>query len=338
MTRAYDNAVDARYPSGRRNLIINGAMQVAQRSTSETGNTANGYLTLDRYRLNASGGTFNSSQQSLTVGQTDLPSPFKYFLRFDVTTANDNMGVQQRIEDVTVVNGEKVTFSFYAKGTNPAGGHLDVRLQQDFGSGGSSLVDATPESLTLTSSWQRFTYVFDVPSISGKTVGTGSHLNFAIRQPDDDDTTTAWTLDTTGWQVELGNVATPFEHRSFGEEMELCKRYYQKSFDYDVVPAFDASRGQVGISMAYNSATATGGAIELGVEMRTAPTVTYYSRNVSTGNYWAMYKNTTWTVTATGDNGSRSKRIQFYVQPSGGGMTAQYVYELSGNWTAEAEL
>jgi len=227
MTRAYDNAVDARYPSGRRNLIINGAMQVAQRSTSVTGQTANGYYTLDRWRQVASGATFDSSQQTLTLGQSDIPSQFRYFQRFNVTSGGDNCGPQTRIEDVNQFDGTQVTLSFYAKGTNPGGGHITVLFDQVFGSGGSTTVSLS-EDVTLTSSWQRFAVTKTLGSLSGKTVGTSSYLNVKFNQPSDDNTTDAWSIDFTGVQLEYGNVATPFEHRSYGEELALCQRYYEK--------------------------------------------------------------------------------------------------------------
>ena len=131
MSRAYDNAADGRFPSGRRNLIINGATQVWQRSTSETGETNGGYHTVDRFRLRISGGTVSSSRQEFTLGQTDVPSPFRYFHRFNPTTSNDNCGIEYRIEDVTTVSGETVTFSIYAKGTNPGGGELDIIFTQN---------------------------------------------------------------------------------------------------------------------------------------------------------------------------------------------------------------
>ena len=253
---------------GRRNLIINGAMQVAQRSTSETGVTSNNYHTLDRYRLTASGATYSTSQQSLTAGQTDIPSQFKYFQRFNPTTANNNCGVAHRIEDVTAVSGETVTFSLYAKGTNPAGGELDVRLSQNFGSGGSTEVNTTVGTLTLTSSWQRFTYIVSVPSISGKTVGTNSYLELKIFQPDDDTGTSAFTFDSTGWQLEVGTVATPFEHRSYGEELALCERYYQSwggGNAYEYLPLFG---GAV-------SGTRIEAVMQYKRDMRTPPTISY---------------------------------------------------------------
>ena len=229
MSRAYDNAADGRYQQGgRRNLIINGATQVWQRSTSETGETNGGYHTVDRFRLRISGGTVSSSRQEFTLGQTDVPSPFRYFHRFNPTTSNDNCGIEYRIEDVTTVSGETVTFSIYAKGTNPGGGELDIIFTQNFGSGGSSAVSTTVGTLTLTSSWARYTYTFDIPSISGKTVGTGSYMEIEIGQPDDDESTDAYTFDNTGWQLERGSAVTPFEHRSYGEELALCQRYFQR--------------------------------------------------------------------------------------------------------------
>ena len=228
MSRAYDNAADGRYQQGgRRNLIINGAMEVAQRATSVSGSTASGYLTVDRFRANASGATFNMSQESLTAGQTDIPQNFKKFLRFNATTSNDYAGIRYYHEDVETVQGD-VTVSFYAKGTNPADGYVSFSMSQNFGSGGSTEVENIgTNDFTLTSSWQRFTFNVSMPSISGKTVGTGSFVRMNWWQ-EDSASTDAWTIDITGVQLEYGNVATPFEHRSYGEELALCQRYYWK--------------------------------------------------------------------------------------------------------------
>jgi len=344
MTRAYDNAADARFPSGRRNLLINGGFDVWQRGTSGT----SGYVA-DRWTTgNVNGTTTAISQQSFTVGQTDVPGEPQYYHRTVVTSASASNSLsilEQRVEDVRTGAGQKVTISFYAKADSSK--NMSLEMIQNFGSGGSSDVNTLGvQKFSLTSSWQKFTKTVTLPSVSGKTIGSSSYLacNFWMDAGSSFDSRTdslgnqSGTFDIALMQLEVGNVATPFEHRSFAEEMSLCKRYYQKSFDYSTVPAFDTSENQIGVSMAYGAVTATGGAIQLDVEMRATPTVTYYSRNVSTGNYWAMYKSSTWITTTTGNNGSRSKRIQFYVQPSGGGMTTNGAYELSGNWTAEAEL
>ena len=246
-----------------RNLIINGAMQVAQRGTSVTGITLNGYQTLDRYRFTASGATFNSSQQTLTLGQTDIPSQFKYFQRFEVTTGNDEAGITQRIEDVEIISDQNVTVSFYAKGTNPGGGSVEVKLTQVFGSGGSSSVSVT-DTITLTSSWQRFEKTFTLASLSGKTIGTGNYLTLKIGQGADT-STNAWTLDITGLQLEAGSVATPFEHESYGETLAKCQRYYQR---------IDSSNNSYASLLLVKTSYYESLPFRFPIEMRAAPTIT----------------------------------------------------------------
>jgi hypothetical protein len=249
-----------------RNLIINGAMQVAQRGTSVTGATSTGYSTVDRWWHNASGGVMDMSQQSLTVGQTDLPSQFTKFFRFASTQGDNNQGFAQKIENVELLSGKTVTVSFYAKGTNPGAGYVALAYLQNFGSGGSANVEAEPENFILTSSWQRFEITFTFPSVSGKTIGSGSSSWVYFRQSSGNSTTTAWTLDITGVQLEVGDTATPFEHRSYGDELARCQRYYQVS-------------GAIkGYPMVRYEATGNGKAYSnwrLVPEMRTSPSVSF---------------------------------------------------------------
>jgi len=212
---------------GRRNIVINGAMEVAQRGTSVSSIDSSGYKTVDRWYTNASGATYSQSQESVTVGgETGLPVQFTNFLKHS-TTGNDNTAIYQYVEDVDSIPSGDVTISFYAKGTTPNGG-LKTRFFQNFGSGGSTEIELTSEtqSNTLTSTWQRFTATITIPSISGKTVGTSSYLIIAFGQGSST-STDAWVLDITGVQLEVGSQATPFEHASsFEEQLNLCQRYY----------------------------------------------------------------------------------------------------------------
>ena len=209
-----------------RNLVINGDMTVAQRSTSISGETANGYRTVDRMYTNASGATYSQSQQTVTVGgETGLPTQFTKYLRHNVTTGNNWSQIYHKIEDVTSVPAGTVTLSFYAKGTTPDSG-LTVYCFQNFGSGGSSEVGiSVSQTSTLTSTWQRFTIPITIPSMAGKTVGTGSHFYFGIGQGGST-STNAWTLDITGLQLEVGSEASPFEHEPVGVTLKKCQRYY----------------------------------------------------------------------------------------------------------------
>ena len=248
---------------GRKNLIINGAMEVAQRGTSASSKTASDYYTCDRWRTEASGATFNTSQQSNTASDMATTGA-KHFLRMEVTTANNNSGISQKIEtkNIRQFKGEKLTLSFYAKGTNPNGGSFDVVRQFDDGSASST---QEKSSLTVTSSFVKYTYTFDYPD-EGSVTMTDANAKMALSflQPDGDTSTNAWTLDITAVQLEVGSQATPFEHRSFGEELALCQRYYYRrvtdtSSQY-LCDAFTTSSTQIV------------GLVQFPVEMRAAPT------------------------------------------------------------------
>lgn len=216
-----------------RNLVINGAMMVAQRATSVSSQTSSGLKTVDRIVTNASGSTYNQSQQTVTVGgETGLPTQFTKFLRHDVTTSNDNAHFYHKIEGVASVPAGTVTLSFYAKGTTPTGG-LSFRAYQNFGTGGSPSTEVSitiSDTVTLTSTWQRFSINITVPSITGKTLGTNGNDTFYFGIGQFANTSTnAYQLDITGLQLEVGDSATPFEHRSFGDELARCQRYYEKT-------------------------------------------------------------------------------------------------------------
>ena len=245
-----------------RNLIINGAMQVAQRGTSNGPNALNGVFSLDRWYVNSSGGTKTISQETFASGQTDVPDFPKNYMRLAVTTGDNNLGVHQRVEDVTVLGGKTVTLSFWAKGTNPAGGSFVSSWIQNFGSGGSTAVETEAKSgIVLTSTWQKFTIIFDVPSVSGKTIGTSSYTWVELlRQPATDTGTAGWTADIAQVQLEVGDTATPFEHRSYGDELARCQRYYQ------VIPVNDR------VYSSYNNSSASYGGVQFYKSMRAAPT------------------------------------------------------------------
>ena len=301
--------------AGRRNLIINGAMQVAQRGTSVSSQTGTGYKTVDRFYTNASGATYNQSQQTVTVGgETGLPLQFSKFLRHQVTTGDNWSQIYHKIEDVTSVPTGTVTLSFYAKGTSPNAG-LSFIAWQNFGSGGSSEVTVTiSPTVTLTSTWQRFTVNITVPSVTGKTVGTGSHFYFGIGQGGST-STNAWTLDITGVQLEVGNIATPFEHRSFGEELAKCQRYYET--------------GKTGASAYGVSGTGfLGSMVDYKVEKRAAATLTQASQSynqIDSNNIFLG--NVGLTIALNETNGFHHCAIH-------GNVNAKYAF----TYTADAEL
>jgi hypothetical protein len=302
-----------------RNLIINGAMQVAQRGTSST---SAGYVSLDRWYVDQSGGSTTFSQETNTnPSETD---GLQRYARLNVSTSSDFTSIRQPIEDVTSVQAGTVTLSFYAKGTAPTGG-LYVWGTQNFGSGGSANVSIANVQITasLTSSWVRYTAQITIPSIDGKTIGVGSYLLLNIGQYSNT-ATTAYDLNITGVQLEVGDTATPFEHRSYGDELARCQRYYYR---HTSLTYFDGNSG--------NSTVARGGA-KYAVTMRAVPTIVVNSGSNLGGTNGSVYishtnSNTTISsvqgITVDGfDTISKSSNL-----PS-----SSYVYACS--FSADAEL
>jgi len=212
-----------------RNKIINGNFDIWQRGTSFT--TA-GY-SADRWLTSADTNSgWTVSRQAFSAGQTEVPGEPTYFMRFAISASNLAGPVfQQKIEDVRTFAGKTVTASFYAKvssGSTFTPGYF--RMTQNFGSSGSAdaYVVANETVTPLTSSWVKYTYTFNVPSISGKTIGAGNYVTFMFRIPD----STTTTVDFAQVQVEEGNTATAFEQRPIGVELALCQRYYEQCGNY----------------------------------------------------------------------------------------------------------
>ena len=260
--------------TGRKNYLINGNFDIWQRGTSLTGQTTDQYLA-DRWIVEASGATYSYQRGSFTVGQTDVPNNPKYFANITVTGADDFARITQRIEDVTTLSGETVTFSFYAKYTTNAPTNMRIQVAHIYGSGGSSATIYNPvDDFTISTSWQRYSFTFTVPDQSGKTVGSGSSVYFRIMNPNNEIS----DFQIAQVQVEKGSVATDFETLSIAETQSLCNRYYQLYIEGI----------QAIMTGAYYSSTALVGVINF-EEMRVAPSI-----EVVTGtNYYRFWRNNT---------------------------------------------
>jgi hypothetical protein len=324
--------------AGRRNLIINGAMQVSQRGTSFT--NPNAVYTLDRFVARAgTSGALTVSQQSMDYGQTDVPN-IQNFVRCDQTTARTGAHsfFWQRVEDVTRFDNTDVTLSFYAKCS--VNKQIEITTYQDFGDSGSSDAVVDNTNFDIETSWKRFEVTMHCPSISGKTVNAGSYLLVEFR----DETLGTFTLDITGIQLEYGKVATPFEHRSYGEELALCQRYFQKSTEQSIFPANGADTTSFAGSMG-NTLNLPPVAIwshpthvYLPVEMRAAPTMTRYGNSQG---YWGYL-----SIGTAGPSGLSSFNFHQNVYIGGTPKTVYVNNQVSTNpmwgakgmWTADAEL
>jgi hypothetical protein len=247
--------------AGRRNLVTNGAMQVAQRGTQTTGYTGSGfnYLTADRFSIGASNlGTWTVDQS------TDVPDGFSKSLKLTATTAdaspasNDYVALGYKFEGQNLQHlnygassAKTMTLSFWVK-SNKTGNSQVTFVQTD-----SSLVSFVASySINNADTWEYKTVVIDgdtsgdISNTSGTSIEMYWYINsgslYTGTSPTNTWVDTSTNIDMwngnnlgvggatsdyfaiTGVQLEVGSVATPFEHRSYGEELALCQRYYQK--------------------------------------------------------------------------------------------------------------
>jgi len=286
---------------------------VAQRGTSSTGQTSAGYKTCDRFN------TFISSAGTWTITQsTDAPDGFSNSIKYDCTTASASlasgarMDHQQRFEGQDLQHLAKgtseavfLTLSFWVK-SNKTGTYIvelfdndnSRQISQEYSIGASD----TWEHKTLTfagdasgalgndngNSFQVNWFLVAGTDLSSGTLNTSwassTSANRAVGQVNlADDTANEWYL--TGVQLEVGTVATPFEHRSFGEELALCQRYYERWERADSL--------QVGMGHTYSTG-ASYGVIAYTVTKRAAP-----SGSSSSGTWRLRSGGTNYEVTTT---------------------------------------
>ena len=199
---------------GRRNLIINGAMQVAQRGTSFTPTSINTY-SLDRWRSEGYSYDVDVTRQTFTSGQTDVEGFPQYYVTValnETISAGQYWAFQQRIEKRQVIREGEQTFtlSFWARATSGT-------VAASSFSYGISSKENSPE---LTTTWQKITYTFTTTISSSGDYASCYVIFFSPGA-------TATSIDIAQVQLEVGDTATPFENRSYGEELSLCHRYYQ---------------------------------------------------------------------------------------------------------------
>lgn len=309
-----------------KNKIINGDFGVWQRGTTFS-NPASGAYTADRW-LNIYDGTVGTktiSQQTFTPGTAPVTGyEGTYFLRYNqsvASTGGSYVDLRQHIEDVRTFANQTVTISFWAKAA--AATSLVVIGDQDFGTGGSSRVFNAINSATfsVTTSWQRFSFTSPVASISGKTIGTNSYFSFIFRVY----TSSTFTLDVWGVQMEAGSVATPFTTATgtIQGELAACQRYYFQS------PQYFSGAGYT-----YNASNWRA-SFQYPVTMRTAPSASYVVANLRASAAAADFLATSASAIFT------TNTTNFITAGNSGGMTTGQgiiAFDVAGGaliWSAE---
>jgi hypothetical protein len=214
--------------AGGRNTVINGNMAIWQRNTVST-STADGYFTADRWYAYKSAGNTTLSQQASAL------DGFTHSLRFQRVSGATETGTKAlayMFENTTTTRlvNKTITLSFWAKsGANYSATSSALSWSLITGTGSSNVNFLTTGytgqattgsgSVTLTTSWQRFSVSVSVPS--GKTQ-MGFYFSYV---PVGTAGANDW-FEITGVQLEAGAVATPFEFEDFGTTLTKCQRYY----------------------------------------------------------------------------------------------------------------
>ena len=259
-------AAGAQWAAGK-NKIINGDFGVWQRGTSLS---TNGFLA-DRWTLNhdTNPTSFTQSQQTFTPGTAPVSGyEGQYFWRYAITTLGSGAGAYlvNRMEDVRTFAGQTVTLSFWAKAN--ANVTINAQFDQRFGTGGSATVNTViSSSIAVTTSWTRFTRTIAVPSVSGKTIGTSSMLQFFFNWTP----AASQTLDFWGVQIEAGSTATAFQTATgtIQGELAACQRYYYRNTTTQVYGSLF-----FGTALGSNNVQ---GLFTMPVQMRVSPTSLDYS-------------------------------------------------------------
>ena len=300
-----------------KNLIINGAMQVAQRGTSSG---SSGYKTIDRFQFQGAGlnASVTTSQADVAAGTTPYTLGFRksYKITNGAQTgpdAGDKIEFITKLEAQDIANSgwnytsssSFITLSFWVKSS----------VAQNF-FGYIITLDGTSQNFPFETgslsadTWTKITKVipgntnlqFDNNNSEGLrivfqpfmgTSNTGSvslnawaAFNGSVRTPNQTSTwytTDGATWEFTGVQLEVGSVATDFEHRSFGEELTLCERYFEKSYNYSTVAGTATDTGLV-MWLANRNPGLPHTTLRYKSQKRANPTVTIFNTNTADSN------------------------------------------------------
>ena len=248
-----------------RNLIINGAMEVAQRGTSAVAAGNSNYPSIDRYKA------WEGTDGAFTIEQsTDAPTGFSKSLKAQVTGNDTSLAAGQYAQIVQSIEAQDVqhldyglstaktlTLSFWVK-SNKTGIYCITAYKED--ATGSAVTLLFPKEYTISSAntWEQKTITIapdsQIKAATGAIDddnggGISIFWNFALGSTFTGGTDATWSSNVnhfattnqvnwmdstsnnfylTGVQLEIGEQATPFEHRSYGDELARCQRYYRK--------------------------------------------------------------------------------------------------------------
>ena len=338
--------------SGARNRIINGDMRIDQRNAGASVNLADGVYNLDRWQGSVSQASKVTIQRSTTAATGFTHSQLLTVSSAMTFGAGDYCGNAQSVEGFNVsdlgfgtASAKAVTVSFWARSS--VIGTYSVALHNE----AANRTCAKAYTISAANTWEYKTITFQGDTsgtwltdtsigikvyfalgmgstYSGATDGTwNSAIKLAVTGQTNWASTAGATFYITGVQLEAGSVATPFERRSYGQELALCQRYYEKSYAIDTKPGtVTTSATTVAV---FPAAYATYFVCSFQVSKRTTPTMTAYSPTSGATGYQSQNFVTDVALAGWISSGVNSATVY----NSGSPNTSNYVH-----FTAEAEL
>ena len=299
-----------------RNVIINGDFSISQRgdyASSPVIPSADGYY-LDRWK--DWGGVARTIQKLTASINGVTQNTLKYVCTTGAT--GTYMGARQLVEAVNLQDGQQYTISCMMR-TNNA--NARIRTYDFNGLTGGVTSDACPSD----GNWHKITLT------QTHTSGANPQVGFIIYSGTETtvDIATNDYVEVANFQCEVGDTATPFEHRSYGQELALCQRYYQKSYT-EAQYAGSISTGGAIYWRTTSSTSSHAYHIRLPVAMRAAPTCIPYNGITGASGTWR------------GSGGADYTAYPFSIGTSafsvdlGTSTAGQYIQ--AAHWVADAEL
>ena len=247
------------------NLVINGNFDIWQRGTSFP-SISHGVYTADRIQTGIVGATVNVDRKDNT--DTEHPSPYMFTATVTATTS-DVVQFSQRIENYNAFKGKTLTFSVRLQLPDTTNKYQIVLYDS---------VSGITVNIPKSTNWQTVTGTYTINS-------EASSIVLLLRFSPTDENITSSEFNINYYTLNVGSTALPFNIRSYGEELALCMRYYQKSYAQGTSPGTVTIGNCHPLYANFNGTYVEPMRIQLNPTMRCPPTVVIYSPYSGSSGY-----------------------------------------------------
>ena len=353
-----DGSVQSGGWTGMRNRIINGAMVIDQRNAGASVTLNGNLFGVDRWGTQASQNSKATMQQSTTASTGFSNSLLVTSSSAYSPTSSDYFWLYQTIEGFNIADlgwgsasAQTITLSFWVRAS--VTGTYSVRV----GNSTRSYVSTYTINSANTFEYKTITIAGDTSGTWGTTNSQGIQLQYDLGcgSTRTTSTTNAWqagdlqkatgsvsvvstsgaTLYITGVQLERGSTASSFEYRPYGTELALCQRYYEKSYNIDVVPATNTTVGWFVIPAYSPSNEVSPFPCVFQVTKRTAPSISLYTASGTVDRVDIVNTSSTTSVSTTA-NGAGTRSFRGWIAIGTTGSASLYITGF--HFIASAEL